>query len=92
VAVYLEFQGWPSPGADGTVSRGDGQYSGIPDQLQNWSPGEIRMLVDSPGFDASAEAKRLIDQLGSKSEAFAHLSGRSRFGFKKSTKRKYETQ
>jgi len=50
------------------------------------------MLVDSPGFDSSAEAKRLIDQLGSKSEAFAHLSGRSRFGFKKSTKRKYETQ
>lgn len=90
-AVYLEFQGWPSPGADGTVSRGDGQYSGIPDQLQNWSPGEIRMLVDGPGFDSAAESQRLVDQFGSKSEAFAHLKS-GRFGFRKSTKRKFETQ
>ena len=94
--IYLEFQGWPShPNADGSVSVIEGRvYSGIPEQIQNWAPGEIRCLKAELGFDAEKVAARLLADFGKSSEALKHLKLRQRphFGFKKTTKKQWEKQ
>ena len=94
--IYLEFQGWPStPDNDGSISVIEGgQYSGIPEQTQNWRPGEVRCLVDSEGFNAGAVSAKLLNDFGKTSDAFKHLRSRQRphFGFKKTTKKQWEKQ